>query len=336
MINIMNEYISYSKKCFTKYMKMIFGNKFDKKINDSFLEAYINVRYSNYLDEFTESYSLQKKIEKAFDNNLKELSKDEDLDLKSIADFRYFYSYIYNLEQLYLLESQKKSVLEISQKRVEMLGFSEEKFVNEFNSVLRDDIKKRKDFLDSFDSDTFTLKYTLLGKSKNDFKITIDNNIKFPDLYSDVAIKRVGEKDKILEDLTMIGFLQSTKNIVNDLIISDFDKKYYIDLPSSFFDKKTKLNKIMEIIDNIYIQDKIRIVISFSCFVRYKSYVMQLMRNGFVFALFLDESFDYCSDNLLYLETFDKILLYSNKYYYKDMVNNVKIGSRVVSIVEVK
>ena len=336
MINIMNEYVSYGKKSFTKYMKMIFGNKFDKKINDAFLDTYINIRYSNYLDESTESYSLQRKLEKGFDNTLKELSKDEELNINDIANFRLFYSYIYNLEQLYLLESQKKGIQEISQKRLELLNVNDEHFVHEFSNILRDDIKKRKDYLDSFESDTFSISFSTLGKNKNNLKVDLKNNIKFPDLYSDVAIKRVGEKDKVSEDLAIIGFLQLTSLIVNDLIVSDFDKKYYIDLPSSFFDKKTKLNKIMEIIDNVFVQDKIRIVISFACFIRYKSYVMQLMRNGFVFALFLDDSFDYCSDNLLYLETFDKILLYSSKYYYKDMINNGKIGSRVVSIAEVK
>ena len=63
---------------------------------------------------------------------------------------------------------------------------------------------------------------------------------------------------------------------------------------------------------------------------------MELMRQGFIFAIYLDKGFDYCSDNIEYLEAFDKILMEKGKYYYKDMINNGKIGNRIISIEEVK
>jgi hypothetical protein len=103
----------------------------------------------------------------------------------------------------------------------------------------------------------------------------------------------------------------------------------------SLFDKKTKLNRVFNIIDNGFVQDRIRIIIDYKCFERYKSYVMELIRNGFVFVLNLDESFNYSSDNIEYLELFDKILINSSKYYYKDMKNNGKIKNRIISVNEV-
>ena len=63
---------------------------------------------------------------------------------------------------------------------------------------------------------------------------------------------------------------------------------------------------------------------------------MEFIRNGFVFALFLDDSFEFSSDNIEYLELFDKILIKTDKYYYKDMKNNGKIKSRIISVDEVK
>ena len=50
----------------------------------------------------------------------------------------------------------------------------------------------------------------------------------------------------------------------------------------------------------------------------------------------LDKSFDYSTDNLEYLEVFDYIFMNSDKYYYKDMLNNGKINKRIIIVDEVK
>ena len=63
---------------------------------------------------------------------------------------------------------------------------------------------------------------------------------------------------------------------------------------------------------------------------------MEYMRQGFVFAIYLDEKFDYSSENIKYLELFDKIFMENDKYYYKDMKNNGKIRDRIITIGEVK
>ena len=59
------------------------------------------------------------------------------------------------------------------------------------------------------------------------------------------------------------------------------------------------------------------------------------MRAGFIFAIRLDDSFDYNSENIEFMELFDKIFINSDKYYYKDMKKNVKIKNRIVSVDEV-
>jgi hypothetical protein len=60
------------------------------------------------------------------------------------------------------------------------------------------------------------------------------------------------------------------------------------------------------------------------------------MRQGFHFALYLDDTFEYCTENLEYLELFENILIQSSKYYYKDMEKNAKINKRIISVNEVK
>ena len=334
MPNIMDEYIKFTEKCLLNYYKLIYETKFDKTIAMKYIDTYIYVRYDDYIDEESVKLNLTKKISHALDKIRRELL--EECDEKSIGlinSYKNIAMHFYNIDQLYLLEAQKKTINDIVTERNTFLEIQDSKFATTFSNVLRADIKKKKDYLDSFESNVFKLDVTKYNKT--DFGLKLVNNIVFPDLYSEIAVKRAAEKDNVSEDMTAIGFLQASM-IINDLISSSFEKNYYIDLPGSFFDKKTKVARLFSVVDNVFIQDRLRFVISFSCFERYKSYVMDFMRQGFVFAIYLDGTFDYSSESIKFLELFNRIFIEKSKYYYKDMKNNGKIRDRIIRIDEVK
>lgn len=335
MPNIMDEYILFMEKCFHKYLKLIYGDLYDKKLSSRYIEAYLNVRYSNYLDEESKMVPLNRKISKALDDTmvslLKEFSKEKE---KNITTLKRFSGYFYNLDQLYLLESQKKAIEKINEDRKKYLNIDDENFINDFSALLREDIKNKKDYLEGFGSNTFYLEYKKIDK--NEIYASLANKINFPEIYSEIAINKVAQKDVVGEDLTAINFLQISNTIAYDLIGCNFDKTYYSYLPDSFFDKKVKLSRIMKIVDNPFVQDRFRIIITYKCFNRYKSYVTEYMRQGFMFGLYLDDTFDYSSNNIELLELFEKIFIVTNKYYYKDMKNSAKIKDRIISVEEVK
>lgn len=335
MPNIMDEYILFMEKCFHKYLKLIYGDLYDKKLSSRYIEAYLNVRYSNYLDEESKMVPLNRKISKALDDTmvslLKEFSKEKE---KNITTLKRFSGYFYNLDQLYLLESQKKALEKINEDRKKYLNIDDENFINDFSALLREDIKNKKDYLEGFGSNTFYLEYKKIDK--NEIYASLANKINFPEIYSEIAINKVAQKDVVGEDLTAINFLQISNTIAYDLIGCNFDKTYYSYLPDSFFDKKVKLSRIMKIVDNPFVQDRFRIIITYKCFNRYKSYVTEYMRQGFMFGLYLDDTFDYSSNNIELLELFEKIFIVTNKYYYKDMKNSAKIKDRIISVDEVK
>ncbi len=335
MVNIMDEYITFTEKSFHKYLKLILDKEYDKGIVNEFVEAYIDIRYSDYLDEANTKTALNKKITKVLDDTEKRLLSENDKKLVDVIKHtRNISDYFYNFDQLYFLESQRKNVEKIANYRLKIVENTDESFVLELYELLRADIKKKKEFLDEFDSNTFELKFKNITKS--DIGVSLDHNIVFPDLYSDIAINKVAARDNISEDLCMITFLLIAKKIVNDLAECNFGNNYFVHLTSSFFGKKVKLNRLINIIDNDYIQQRLSLVITYQCFVKYKTQIMEYTRQGFVFVVYLDDSFDYSSDNIEFLEIFDKILLDSSKYYYKDMKNNVKIRSRIINVDEVK
>lgn len=336
MNNVMEEYILFTKKCLHKYVKLIYDTKYDKKIATQYIDAYISVRYSNYIDEETKSLTLSKKISYALDDVMKsmtcEFPKNKEI---IITTLRKFANYFFSLDQLYLLESQKKAIYKIDLERRRFFKIMEEdNFVDEFYTMLRADIKTKKEYLDNFNSNLFFLNLKKVGK--NEYFAQLDNKIVFPEIYSEEAIRKVAERDTICEDLTSINFFQVTTTIINDLVGCNFAKMYYSYLPDTFFDKKTKLSRIFKIVDNPFIQERFTLVITYKCFMRYKSYVREYMRQGFVFALYLDSSFEYNSENIELLELFNKIFIDPSKYYYKDMKKRAKIKDRIVSIDEVK
>ena len=338
MVNVMDEYVSFTEKCFHNYLKLIYDKKYDSKIASRYIDTYMMIRYSNYLDEASKKVALNKKIAKALDITNKELVSEYDRttdNLNLINSYRIFSSYFYNLDQLYLLESQKRTIEQITEQRAKILEYDDNvEFENAFSKMVRDDIKKKKDFIIAFDSKVFDLNIQEL--EDNLYYAKLINNINFPELYSDTAIQKAKEKDNISEDLTAIAFLQISVRIANDLIACDFDNEYIVDLPKSYFSKKTKIKGLFNIIDNTYVQDSIRIAITFATFSKYKSYIKDYIRNGFVFVIKLDESFDYSTDNVEYLELFEKIILETDKYYYKDMKKRGKIKDRIIAVDEVE
>lgn len=208
MVNVMNEYVSYTEKCLHNYLKLIFEKKYDKNIASRYIDTYMMIRYSNYLDEASQKVSLSKKIAKGLDDTNKQLISEYDRtsdNMNLINCYRIFSSYFYNLDQLYLLESQKKTIEVIDEQRTKLLGYEEGSFLNDFSKLIRDDIKKKKDFINAFDSKTFSLDCREINS--NLFYAKLVNTIPFPELYSDVAIKKASEKDSISEDLTTISFL---------------------------------------------------------------------------------------------------------------------------------
>ena len=72
MINIMNEYTAFTKRCLNSYMKFILDKQYDKGIVNRYIDKYIEIRYSNYLDENTIKDTLAKKITKGITYMMKE------------------------------------------------------------------------------------------------------------------------------------------------------------------------------------------------------------------------------------------------------------------------
>ena len=326
MLNIMNEYVNYTSKTIDKYMKYIFDKGYDKNIMPKYTETYIEYRYGDYVENANRN-SVIKNINEQLGKLTLSLNGEKDQRYLEIVES--FYKYMFDIDSLYVLEKLNKSINEIAKMRVNLLGIESDNFVESFTQMVREDINKKKAFVDGLKSATFDLKFTKLNGNKDLLKVELTNNIKFPNIYSDIAIEKAAQRDVIAEDLTLIKYSLVCAKILEDIISCNFNTKYFVNLPKSIIDKRSKLNRLMTIIDNEYVVDKLRIVINFDTFDRFRTYIFELMKQGFIFDIFLDDKFNYSSDNIEYLVTFEKIFMLKDKYYYKDMKNNGTIKNRI-------
>ncbi len=326
MLNIMNEYVNYTSKTIDKYMKYIFEKGYDKGIMDKYTQTYIEYRYGDYVEN-PNKQNVCKNINNELDKLTSSLVGEKDQKFLEIVEA--FYKCMFDLDSLYVLEKQTKAIQEIAKLRKNLLGIENPDFAGSFTQMVREDIQKKKLFIDGLKSETFDIKCTRFNGNKDILKVNLTNNIKFPNLYSDIAIEKAAQRDVIDEDLTLIKYALTCKRVVEDIITYNFETKYLLNLPKSIVDKKSKLSRLMTIIDNEYVVDKIRIVINFDTFDRFRTYIFELMKRGFIFDIFLDDKFNYSSDNIEYLVTFEKIFMLKDKYYYKDMTKNGTIKGRI-------
>ncbi len=337
MANIMNEYLTYTEKSLNNYMKYILSTHYDKGIVTRFIGTYIDIRYSNYADGYSENAPIAKKIEHGIGVTSKELQntipdKKKDI-IKKIEEI---IKEVFTLDSLYILEQQTKTIEKIEKMRNSFFEIEDSDFVKTMDKLVKEDIRKKREYLNNFSSDTFYISKKKVEKENNMFIVEVKDRIKFPELYSELAIKKAREKSNINEDILSIGYSMLTVEIINNIISNKYDITYFINLPKSIFDKITKRNRLLSIIDSEYIIEHIELVITFDCFQKNRDIVLELKHEGYQFTLSLDKSFDYSTDNLEYLEIFDYIFTLKDKYYYKDMVNNAKIGKRIKIVDEVE
>ena len=312
MINIMNEYTAFTKRCLNSYMKFILDKQYDKGIVNRYIDKYIEIRYSNYLDENTIKDTLAKKITKGIKDTTIALEEKLPANKENIIkNTEKIFKYVNSLDSSYFLESHNKVIENIGIIRRDILELDNNNFSNALDKMLREE-------------------------SSNLLRVNVKDNIKFPELYSDIAIDKARHKDSISEDIITIGYILTTVEIINNLISNNFNNTYYLPLPTSIFNKTTKKNRLLSIIDNEYILEHISLVITFNAFQQNKSNVVELMHKGYMFTIALDKTFDYCSENLEYLEMFSNIFMLKDKYYYKDMLKNGKLGKRIIIVDEVE
>ncbi len=320
--NIVNEYIDFSRKAIKKYVKMILERYYDQDLFDDVINAYINTRYydmyQNVDDRFKVNivYYLKKALEKV---------KDDDTYKNKARYMFHTFKYILYFDSVIECDSIRPIIHEIYDYR-KRLGLIDEDFESKFYNVLKDDLLAKKNFINSFNDKNFNVDYVKIEKQV--FDCNLVHNIKFSKIYSDYAINKVFDSKEIGEQKLFVTYSLLGCKVLQDIIKGNFTKEYLVDYEVSLKNKPKKKKKLLNIIDNDIVKEKVFLKIPFSKFMEDKDEIYSLTKAGFKIAIILDSSFVFEYENVMLLKVFSYII--TDDYYneLKNIYNTLYIPSK--------
>ena len=332
-INIMNKYIEITKKQISTYLKLVFEKQYNKRYNDIYTEKYINSRYYNFFNDNDENTTIRKIV-------LEELRKTQeylistDLQEKEIIEkIHIFFCYFLYFDDVVYCKDVKIKISQIAKLRKKILNKECEEFEeNLYREMITLNDEKEK-LLSNFDTDEFSLKIKNYKTVKNIYRVILKQNIKFPIEYSELAVNKVFNVGIINEDKLIIEYYLITVQIIKDIIRQNFKKQYIVEFAETLLSKPKKILGILNVIDNSAIQDKISLKVRYEYYLENKEKIYELMREGYRFAIILDNSFEVDYKNMENLKMFKYVLLNrESKQYSKIMKLNEDENNNKIEI----
>jgi hypothetical protein len=138
--------------------------------------------------------------------------------------------------------------------------------------------------------------------------------------YSNWAIEKAFDSGIINEDKLIIEYYLTTTQIIKDLVNQNFKKQYIVEFTTTILKKQKKCKSLLNIISNSAIQDKLNLKIKYKEFLENKEQIYNLMRDGYRFAIVLDNSFEMNIQNIEKLSMFNFIIVSKNLENYEELM----------------
>lgn len=310
-VNITNEYFKNCKKEITDYLNLIMGSKSNKNIANLLIEGYLEARYYNYAESNT--------IKNMITNYLKDTAKN----LNENKDLINIYLDIFN--QMFYFDSFqddltiKNKVNTINNYRVQKLGINEKGFVENFIKIIKYNNNQRNKYLKNISSKDFYLNVSKTN-IKDVFDVQIKHNITFNKLYSEFAINNAFNTGLVNENKMSVIYYLYVKILLENIINGDFTKNYLIDFDSELFLKKKKLTGNLIILDSDPIRELTSFKIKYTDFLNNKNEFYDMKKEGYNFAVIIDDSYIDDITNFTTLQIF-KYIIMEEEYDYPNINN---------------
>lgn len=307
--NLMDQYIQNTRNNIKDFTKMFFGEEYNEEISNEYIDTYIESRIYNFgegEDKFfyiriNSNLSIKKnelqmrfpKIEeKVLDDNLRIYQFVFYIDgVRPIADLPQFCKLVCDKRNT---QFELKSVINLEERLLKLI-----KRVNE----------EKESFFKKYETEYFSLnieKYKLID---NTYKVDLNYEFKIPYIYSEKVIEEVYNEGVINEDKLMIEYTLLTLLCIKDINKGNFDTKYIVNFASSLYKKKQKLKQTLKILDNAVAQDKVFLKLNYQDFEENKELIYELMKDGFRFAIIIDDTFNPSIMDLKKLSIFKYLLI---------------------------
>ena len=306
-LNPIKEYVDFTKKNLKIYTKKIMGKYYNEEIFNKYLNEYISVRY----------YDQEKWERKDLYNHLNQYlteiyEKDENKISKFILELFKKYYYIDDVVDFDYEKQLDQYVEMINKIRIEKVGIKDSKFSSEFKELIDTNEKKRLQFLSIFDSSEFYLDLKETN-NKNVYDVEIKENVKVPKIFSEYAINKVWNDTLIAENKLQVEYSMISQIVLKNIINGDFKSNYLVNLTESIFKKEDKLKRTLKIFDNDIGKELIAIKITYTAFIENKDLILDYIKEGYKFAIILDDKYISDNPNMAILDMFKYIIIIDKK-----------------------
>ena len=346
MNNLMDTYITFTEKKIKKYMKILLAKQYDEYFVDEYLKTYINARYYNiqnteqparafYLRileelEYKEDILMKKCEEEAQNLDEKQSQLNKIHNLKELFAYILFFDNVRNVENFKTIDNLKEIVNKMVQTANELfqtgISQSEEKKLYE---EIKQDMIEKEIFLDKFDTDEFVLQFENSKSKDNIYFATLEQKVKMPMQYSEVAIEKVYHEGIIAEDKLQVEYILLSVVVILDILKGNFDDTYIAEFTSTLFKKKQKLDSILSILGNQALQDKINLNILYSDYIKNQKHVLEYTKKGYNFTITLDNEVNNIED-VEALKMFKMVIVPQKLSIYKDIKSNKALFNNVI------
>ena len=306
--NIVEDYIMFVEKNIQQYLKLIFPSKYDDTIAKEYIRSYINVRYYNYeCDE--EEPKLTKRIEKALKEKSKQLIEKYPNKEEVITNM------LIGFEHIMIIDRAKKAqlkptIVDLAKKRATSFQIDvKDDFQKNFYAMAKDHLAQQDLYLKSFDSKDFKLCISKVQNQEALFLTDLKYEYQFPTLYSQEFLKETLNAHFLKEDMLKIQYIMLSVVYLKEAIKGEFANKYIVDFSHELLNKKKKIRQQLRFISDLVSQDKTYLKVPSSIHFTKKESIYELMREGYQFAVEIDNKFSPTQANLKELNLFQCILI---------------------------
>lgn len=319
MYNVMAEYMKHTKKFLENFMRIYFQKKYNAKISKRYIETYLMARYENYGGNEKQKI-FYRRIYSALKIACQEMQYEADnTELEKIENMLDAYQYVFYIDFIRPLTFELNEFVNMMcEKRKTKFNLDDsEEIKNELIKLIKDYREECEKFLKSFDSSDFELvikKYPLV---KDLYKVNLKYHFKLPYIFSDKAIEEVYNENVINEDKLIIEYIMLSIHMIKAINEGKFNTRYLTPFPITSLGKEVKREQILGVISSPAIQDRVILKITYKDFEKNREQIYELMKNGYKFAVILDETFTVNKDDVKKLSIFTYVIVSKmlDKYY---------------------
>ncbi len=322
--NIMAEYTEHTRKFLRTFMQEFFKEQYDKDITNEYIETYVEARYNNYGGNenqrvfYRRIYSALKKSEEKLIYNQYEENH------KMIKDMLELYQYIFYIDFVRTINKDLKDfVSDIYEKRITKFEMKRDgELKNNLYKMIKEYRDSKMKYLKTFESEDFKLVTTKYPLIKDVYKVELKYNFKLPYIFSQNAINDVYSENIVNEDKLIIEYLMLTVFNIRMILEGKFNTQYLVEFPMSLFAKRKKLDQALRIINDQSILDKIKIKVKYRDFIIHRNEIYKLMKNGYKFAVIIDDSFIISKEHIKKLSMFNYVIISKKLKYFDEFMEN--------------